>query len=57
MAVNAEFLDYLRDLLDPLGPFAVRRMFGGAGFFEDGVMFGLVADDTLFLKTDDAMSC
>lgn len=28
-------------------------MFGGAGVYADGVMFGLVADDTLYLKADD----
>jgi DNA transformation protein len=27
-------------------------MFGGAGVYADGVMFGLVADDTLYLKAD-----
>jgi DNA transformation protein len=35
-----------------LGPVAARRMFGGAGIYVDGVMFALVADDTLYLKTD-----
>ena len=28
-------------------------MFGGAGVFLDGLMFGLIADDTLYLKVDD----
>ncbi len=27
-------------------------MFGGYGIYHDGLMFGLVADDTLYLKTD-----
>lgn len=29
-------------------------MFGGAGVYADGVMFALIADDTLYLKGDDA---
>ena len=29
-------------------------MFGGYGIYHDGVMFGLVADDTLYLKVDDS---
>ena len=28
-------------------------MFGGAGLYRDGVMFGLVVDDVLYLKVDE----
>lgn len=28
-------------------------MFGGHGIYHDGLMFALVADDTLYLKADD----
>lgn len=28
-------------------------MFGGAGLYVDGVMFGLVADDRIYLKADE----
>lgn len=28
-------------------------MFGGHGLYLDGVMFGLIADDRLYFKTDD----
>ena len=28
-------------------------MFGGAGIYRDGVMFALVAGDSVFLKSDD----
>jgi DNA transformation protein len=28
-------------------------MFGGAGLYRDGVMFALVSDGEIFLKTDD----
>ena len=54
MTASPEFLEHLRDMIDGFGPFAVRRMFGGAGLFRDGVMFALVADDVLYLKADDA---
>jgi DNA transformation protein len=30
-------------------------MFGGAGVYADGVMFGLIAGDTLHLKVDDTL--
>ena len=47
-----EFVDHLLDLMQPIGPVTSRRMFGGHGIFLDGLMFGLVADRTLYLKTD-----
>jgi DNA transformation protein and related proteins len=46
------FVDYLLDLLASLGSVSARRMFGGYGIYHEGVMFGLVADDTLYLKAD-----
>lgn len=54
MTASAGFLDLLQDLLAPLGPVAVRRMFGGAGIYCDGQVFAFVDDDTLFFKTDEA---
>lgn len=48
-----EFTEHLAELFETFGPVTVRRMFGGHGIFRDGVMFGLVADDALYLKADD----
>jgi DNA transformation protein and related proteins len=53
MAASAGFIELLKDSMRGLGPVSVRRMFGGAGVYADGVMFALVADDTLYLKADD----
>ncbi len=50
---DKEFILYLLDLLQTIGPVQSKRMFGGYGFFLDGLMFGLVADRTLYLKVDD----
>lgn len=48
-----DFYTFLVDQLAPLGPVIVRRMFGGAGLYLDGIMFGLVAEGTCYLKVDD----
>jgi DNA transformation protein len=48
------FLEYIKEQFSVLGPIHIRKMFGGAGIFLDGVMFGLVADDTVYLKVDDS---
>jgi len=31
----------------------MRRMFGKTGVFCDGLMFGMVTDDTLYFRVDD----
>jgi DNA transformation protein len=53
MAASDSFKEMLAECLDGLGPFQFRRMFGGAGLFQDGLMFALIADDTLYFKADD----
>jgi DNA transformation protein len=43
--------DYLQELFAAFGPVSVRRMFGGAGLFADGMMIAIVADGMIYLKT------
>lgn len=52
MPVTRGFLELVTDALAALGPIGVRRMFGGAGLYADGVMFALVEDDVLYFKAD-----
>ena len=54
MAVSAEFLNFVLDQLSPWGGVTARRMFGGAGLYRQGKMFGLLADDVAYLKVDDS---
>jgi DNA transformation protein len=42
------------ELFREFGPVSVRRMFGGAGIFVDGLMIGLVSDGVIYLKADGA---
>ncbi|MEE9595725.1 MAG: TfoX/Sxy family protein [Acidiferrobacterales bacterium] len=49
----SEFVEYLKEVFEQFGSVQARRMFGGYGIYHDGIMFGLVADDTLYLKADD----
>jgi DNA transformation protein and related proteins len=46
--------EFIRDLFAPFGPVTVRRMFGGAGIYREGLMFALVFDGAIFLKVDEA---
>jgi DNA transformation protein len=53
MTADREFVGYVVESLRDLGPVGARRMFGGHGIFMNGLMFGLIADDQLYLKVDD----
>ena len=48
----SEFVEHLNEVFHLLGPIHSRRMFGGYGIYHHELMIGLVADDTLYLKTD-----
>ena len=49
------FHAFVQELFAGLGPVQVKRMFGGAGGYADGLMFLLIADDTIYIKTDEAL--
>jgi DNA transformation protein len=45
--------DLIAELFAAFGSVRVRRMFGGAGLFADGMMFGLVSGGAIYLKADE----
>ena len=45
--------EFIRDLFSQFRPVTVKRMFGGAGVYCEGLMFGLVFDGAIFLKVDE----
>ena len=53
MVASDGFAEFLREQLAPLGRLTMRRMFGKTGVFCNGLMFGMVADDTLYVRVDD----
>ncbi len=53
MAVSRGFADYVAEQLERLGPVTIKRMFGGMGLYADGLFFGVIDDDVLYLKVDD----
>lgn len=51
-SIDKEFVSYVVDLMQSIGPVYAKSMFGGHGIFLEGLMFGLVADSVLYLKVD-----
>ena len=54
MTVTRSFESFVLDQLGHIGSVHSRRMFGGAGLYMDDVMFAILADDVLYLRTDDS---
>lgn len=50
--MTGEYTQFISEVLELFGAVSVRRMFGGYGLFHEGLMFGLISDETLYLKTD-----
>lgn len=55
MPLSPGFSDYVIELLAGLGRVQAKRMFGGAGLYRDGVMFGILDDDAVFFRVDDQL--
>src|ERR1700739_3578343 len=53
MVASDSFAEFLREQLAPLGRVTMRRMFGKTGVFCDGVMLGMVTENTLYFRVDD----
>lgn len=51
-ATEDPFITHVRELLAPLGPISVRRMFGGHGVYCDELIIALLAEGQLWLKVD-----
>ena len=57
MGVSAEYRTFVTDLFVPFGEVTVRAMFGGDGIYHQGLMFGLIADEQIYLKVDAENRC
>jgi DNA transformation protein len=54
MSVSDNYRTYIIEQLAALPALSTRRMFGGLGLYSGDWFFGLIDDDVLFFKVDDA---
>ncbi len=53
MSISPEYQEFALELFEPVGTVSLRRMFGGAGLFHQGLMFALIIGETIYMKVDD----
>ena len=53
MAYDTDFGDWVREHLAALGPLEIKRMFGGAAVYANGLIFALLDDGVIWLKADE----
>lgn len=54
MPLNEEFKEFVTGQLEGMEGVTFKKMFGGAGIFHDGRMFGLLHRSQMFLKVNDS---
>jgi DNA transformation protein len=52
MARHSEFVEFVLELLAPLGAVRARAMFGGFGIYRGDSFFAIIVEDKLYFKTD-----
>ena len=55
MASNPDFVQFIADQCSGAGEILAKKMFGDYGIYCDGKIFGLICDDSLYLKPTDAV--
>lgn len=53
MASNADFVQYIVDQCSGAGEIAVKKMMGDYCIYCDGILFGLICDNNLFVKVTE----
>ena len=54
MACNVDFVDFIVDQCSGAGEINVRKMMGEYCIYWNGILFGLICDNNLFIKVTDA---
>ncbi len=53
MAYDPDFGEWVREHFAALGPLEIKRMFGGAAVYANGLIFALLDDGVIWLKADE----
>ena len=53
MPKRSEFVEHVVETMRRFGPVEAKAMFGGWGLYHQGLFFALIAEDALYIKTDD----
>ena len=53
MAYDPDFGEWVREHFDALGPLEIKRMFGAASVYANGLIFALLDDGVVWLKADE----
>ena len=54
MASSNDFFDFVQDQLSPWSQIDKKRMFGVLGLYREGLMFGVIAKNMVYLKVNES---
>ena len=53
MAVSEDYKNFITDQLEYFGDITAKGMFGGIGFFKEGIMFAMIGGGTFRMRVDE----
>ncbi len=53
MGSDASFVDFVIEQIRDVGEITAKKMFGEYGIYSDGKIFGLICNNTLYIKPTD----
>lgn len=54
MSCNSDFVQYIVDQCSGVGEIAVKKMMGDYCIYCDGILFGLICDNNLYIKVTES---
>ena len=52
MSIDEGLYAWVEEALEPMGRVSLRKMMGGATLYLDGIIFGIMVDGELWMKSD-----
>lgn len=56
MSTDSSFVEYILELLTPLGYIRAKKMFGEYGLYCDEVFFAMICDGILYFQIDTTIA-
>ena len=54
MATSKDYLEYILDVLSLCDNITAKRLFGGYGLYQNGIIFAIIVENELYFKVDES---
>jgi len=54
LAASKDYLEYILDVLSLCDNITAKRLFGGYGLYQNGIIFAIIVENELYFKVDES---